>query len=78
MANPFGPKVTDALLWVAMPVGSPERRKRFYELCDKWGDKVFYAALDRLNRRGYIEYGVSIRGSWLTKKGKEVLARITS
>jgi hypothetical protein len=38
--------------------------------------KVAYAAMEREERRGFIEYGVSLRAGWLTPKGERELARI--
>lgn len=35
--------------------------------------KVAYAAMERAYNRGYIEYGVSLRGGWLTEKGERAL-----
>jgi hypothetical protein len=36
-------------------------------------EKVVYAAMEREERRGYLDYGVSLRTSWLTDKGKAFL-----
>ena len=33
-------------------------------------EKVCYRAMERAARRGYLEYGVSLRTGWLTEKGK--------
>ena len=33
-------------------------------------EKVVYAAMRREERRGYLEYGVSLRTAWLTDAGK--------
>ena len=38
-------------------------------------EKVCYAAMERAESRDYIEYGVSLRTGWLTKKGKELITR---
>ncbi len=35
--------------------------------------KVCQAAMERAARRGYIEYGVSLRSGWLTTKGHDLL-----
>jgi len=37
-------------------------------------EKVCYRAMERAYDRGYLEYGVSLRTSWLTDKGKALLA----
>jgi len=36
-------------------------------------EKVCYKAMERAEKRGYIEYGVSLRTGWLTKEGLELL-----
>lgn len=36
--------------------------------------KVAYAALERADKRGYVESGVSLRTCWLTPKGERLLA----
>lgn len=38
-------------------------------------EKVCYRAMERADRRGLIECGVSLRTGWLTKAGAELLAR---
>ncbi|OGU55452.1 MAG: hypothetical protein A2V66_16810 [Ignavibacteria bacterium RBG_13_36_8] len=45
-------------------------------LAEKTGEceKVCYAAIERAESRGYIEYGVSLRTGWLTDKGKKLLS----
>jgi hypothetical protein len=35
--------------------------------------KVCYTALERVNDKGYIDYGVSVRTAWLTDEGEAVL-----
>jgi hypothetical protein len=37
-------------------------------------EKVVYRAMERADRRGYIDYGVSLRSGWLTDKGRELVA----
>lgn len=37
--------------------------------------KVCLRALERTERQGYIEYGHSIYGAWLTPSGKALLAQ---
>ena len=39
----------------------------------RFPEKVIYAKMAKLDRRGLIEYGVSLRTGWLTSKG---LARL--
>ena len=36
--------------------------------------KVCYRAMERACDRGLIEYGMSLRGAWLTDKGKSMLS----
>lgn len=36
-------------------------------------DKVIWAAMEREERRGMVDYGVSLRGGWLTAKGRMTL-----
>jgi hypothetical protein len=35
--------------------------------------KVCYRAMERAHKRGYVEYGVSLRTAWLLPKGLELL-----
>lgn len=47
-----------------------------YDLLAEWtGEplKVCYRAMKRAFDRGYIDYGVSLRGGFLTEKGKDFL-----
>jgi hypothetical protein len=37
--------------------------------------KVAYAAMERADRRGLVEYGVSLRSGWVTDQGLLKLAR---
>jgi len=41
-------------------------------------EKVIYAAMRRADDHGYIEYGVSLRGGWLTDKGKAFVKTLES
>jgi hypothetical protein len=36
-------------------------------------EKVCWRAMERAERHGLIEYGVSLRAAWLTNKGKQLL-----
>lgn len=38
-------------------------------------EKVCYRAMERAERHGLIEYGVSLRTGWLTDKGIDLLGR---
>lgn len=47
-----------------------------YELLAQWTgqpEKVCFCALERASDRGLIDYGVSLRTGWLTKKGEQLL-----
>ena len=37
-------------------------------------EKVCYRAMERAERRGLIDVGVSLRAGWLSEKGKALLA----
>lgn len=49
------------------------RHKRYRELCEKYSEKAVLTKLDNLADKGYVDYGVNPRGSWLESKGKAVL-----
>ena len=42
-------------------------------LIQKYPEKKVYAKIDKLVRKGYLEFGVSARTGWLTAKGKAKL-----
>jgi hypothetical protein len=47
-----------------------------YELLSKETgecEKVCYRAMERADRHGLIEWGVSLRSGWLTPRGKKLL-----
>ena len=47
------------------------------ELLQTWTgepEKVCYAAMERADDHGLIEWGVSLRTAWLTDKGKALLS----
>lgn len=48
-------------------------RKLFpYDYLMQWTgecEKVCFSAMNRCVRRGYVEYGVSLRTGWITEKG---------
>lgn len=35
--------------------------------------KVCYRAMERADRRGLVDYGMWLRGGWLTEKGEQTL-----
>jgi len=43
-------------------------------LADRFPAKVVLAKMDKLLDKGLVDYGVSLRTSWLTSKGEEALA----
>lgn len=67
----LGPKLQDGLRAYA------ERGEMF---ADEWlirrgyHPNVAASIIDRLDRKGFIEYGVSARSGWLTDRGREVLS----
>ena len=38
--------------------------------------KVVWSAMWREDGRGHLDYGVNLRGGWLTDKGKQTLAEL--
>lgn len=38
-------------------------------------EKVCFHAMRRADRRGYLDYGVSLRTAWLTEKGEQLVAQ---
>lgn len=40
-------------------------------------EKIIYAAMDREDRNGNLEWGVSLRTAWLSDKGKLRLEELT-
>jgi hypothetical protein len=69
-------KTIDCLKLCSMPI-TMARTKFQEEICSKHTGKVIRTKLDELCRRGYIEYGTSIFGAWLTEKGKHALHDLT-
>ena len=65
-------KTIDCLKLCSMQQSS-QRNTFEVEICEKYSEKAVYTKLDELSRRGYIEYGTSITGTWLTEKGKKAL-----
>ena len=47
----------------------------FEVLCDDFPEKVVLSAMYRDERKGYIEYGTSVRTSWVTEKGFEYMSK---
>lgn len=47
-------------------------------LADKFNapEKVVYAAMEREDNKGLIDYGVSLRTAWVTPKGYEFLKSV--
>lgn len=47
-----------------------------YQLLAEWTgqpEKVCFRAMERAERRGLIEYGVSLRSGWLTDEGRRIV-----
>lgn len=54
---------------------TPSEWQDFYDsICCQFSEKAVLAKLEELTNRGYVEYGVSARQSWLTEKGEAALA----
>lgn len=71
----LGQKAIDCLKLAAIsPPSSDERWSTYNALCEKYTPKVVDRKLTELSRRGYIEYGVSVRTGWLTVNGQKALA----
>jgi hypothetical protein len=53
----------------------PRNRWPYEILQEETGEcfKVCWRALERVSKRDYVDYGVSLRTCWLTDKGKEFL-----
>lgn len=45
----------------------------FEHLCETFPPKVVLKAIERDDRNGLIDYGVSIMKPWITPKGREIL-----
>jgi hypothetical protein len=70
-----GQKTIDLLRMLALPMG--KGLWAVYEaLCEKYGFKPVERKLEELDRRDYLEYGVTARSGWLTEKGKATLVAI--
>lgn len=69
----FKQRTVDLLRYCAMPM-TDERWQRFDELCQQYSRNAVVGKLYDLCDKDYIEYGTSIRGAWLTPKGKAALA----
>jgi hypothetical protein len=57
------------------PRGS-KRQTEYERLCEVYSEKAICTKLYDLAGKGYIEFGTSVRGAWLTDKGKETLIEI--
>lgn len=69
----MGPKSIGCLTLCALPILSEARKTLEARLNAKFSEKAIYRRLEILDRRGYIDYGVSARTGWLTDKGKVAL-----
>lgn len=56
-------------------IGSVPLRPAYELLVERTGQpaKVCWRALERADRRGLVEYGVSLRYPWLTPAGKALM-----
>lgn len=46
----------------------------YQRACSKYSAKAVYRKLWELHRRGYVDYGISVRTARLTEKGHQALA----
>lgn len=68
-------KAIRCLALCALPAGSEERHCFKETICKQHSEKAIAAKLEELTGKGYIEYGTSVWGAWLTQKGEFTLAR---
>jgi hypothetical protein len=71
--------ITTKIVLEAAVRASLERRMMTWEyIHEATGapEKVIYAAMQREDDRGYLDWGVSLRTAWITKEGKAKLAEI--
>lgn len=69
----LGPKALDCLR-IAEARELNKWEPLYVAMCSKYSEKIVTRKMLELSRRGYIEYGVSVRTGWLTDKGKLALA----
>lgn len=63
--------------WSAVRSGEEpdyESRHAYPALCQRFPAKVVEAKFKALHRRGYLEFGGNVTGSWLSLKGEAFLA----
>ena len=72
----FGAKAKDCLRLASLKFDSNEWNDFYIQICTKYSEKAILVKLEELNGKGYMDYGTSARGSWLTEKGKEALQAI--
>jgi RIO-like serine/threonine protein kinase len=69
--------ISDALVCQAYERFADDKSRWPYELLQQWTGhpfKVCYRAMERADRHGLIEWGVSLRAGWLTQSGLDLLA----
>lgn len=66
-------KALSVLRWAAEPGQSQTRVNLLIAGTTRFSEKAFFVKAEELTDRGYLEYGVSVRGAWLTDKGKRAL-----
>lgn len=64
--------------WAAVRAGEEPEMVMPYKVWVARGfpEKVVYAKYDKMMRKGYLEYGVSLRTAWLSEKGEDRLAEL--
>lgn len=70
----LGEKAMVCLRIAELPIGSAAREEAMARASVQFSAKAVYTKMNELVDRGYLEYGVSVRGCWLTDKGREALS----
>lgn len=62
------------LEYARLEVGSGERHAQYEALANTYTDYRVIREIERLTKDGLLEHGTSLRGCWLTPRGRFVLA----
>lgn len=70
-------QVVKAYAYCTVMRNKEERLFPYTRLAEVTGqcEKVCYSACERAARRGYIDWGTTLRSGWLTDKGRELLMK---
>jgi len=72
----LGEKAIACLRMAALSATSGERWRLYSEACERFSEKAVCAKFEDLDRKGYIDFGVSPRRGWLTDKGWSALKEV--